>query len=45
MEHYVTCPYCGHKIWGINPGDLVNNLRGHFGDECDEIDDDEKEHM
>lgn len=45
MEHFVNCPYCGDKVWGINPGDLVNSLRVHFTDECEGIDDDERNHI
>lgn len=35
-EVFVPCPYCGEKVWGVNAGDLVNNLQIHFYDECAE---------
>lgn len=37
----VSCPFCQQTIDGVNPGDLINNLRIHFEDECEAIDPDE----
>ena len=37
----ITCPYCAETVDGLNPGDLLNNLRLHFADECTGIDPDE----
>lgn len=42
MEFFVVCPICGTMVWGANPGDIVNNLRIHFSDECEMIDEDER---
>ena len=39
MEFFVTCPFCGEHVFGINCGDIVNNLNIHFEDECDEAED------
>jgi hypothetical protein len=38
MEFYVTCPFCGEHVYGVNTGDIINNLRIHF-DECAKAED------
>jgi hypothetical protein len=38
-EKFVVCPYCAEMIYGINAGDIVNNLRIHFSEECENVGD------